>query len=222
MQLTEQILEIPVNEGSLGGILATPRETRGIILFAHGSGSGRFSERNKFVADQLNQDGFSTLLFDLLTPKEETGDFQTGDLRFNIDLLAARLVLATDWVREHFRLFDMPFGYFGASTGAAAALLAALRRPYVIKAIVSRGGRPDLAEPALEFIQAPTLFIVGENDRKVADLNRKALQKLAAAQKELEIVPGAAHLFEEPGALEKVAHMASGWFQNYLIWVKRA
>jgi putative phosphoribosyl transferase len=217
MTVSEQILEIPVKEGSLGGILVSPKDTKGIILFAHGSGSGRFSERNQFVATHLNQAKFSTLLFDLLTPQEEAIDDQTGHIRFDIDLLAKRLVLVTDWMREHFKLFDMPFGYFGASTGGGAALVAATKRPYLIKAVVSRGGRPDLAEAALQFVQAPTLLIVGENDPLVINLNRKALKELRVPQKELEIVPNATHLFEEPGALEKVAQLALEWFQDYMV-----
>jgi len=219
--LTEQILEIPIKEGSLGGILVHPRDSKGVILFAHGSGSGRLSPRNQFVANHLNQNGFSTLLFDLLTSKEEAIDNRTGHLRFDIDLLAARLILATDWMREHFKLFTLPFGYFGASTGAGAALVASTKRPFYIKAIVSRGGRPDLAESALEFVQTPTLLIVGEHDGEVMNLNRQALKKISVGQKELEIVSGATHLFAEPGALEKVAQLALEWFQNYMVDLNR-
>jgi putative phosphoribosyl transferase len=217
MIVSQQILEIPVEDGSLGGILTNPADSQAVILFAHGSGSGRLSPRNQFVANHLNQNGFSTLLFDLLTSKEESIDAQTGHLRFDIELLAARLVLATDWLREHFRLYEYPFGYFGASTGAGAALVAATKRPYLIKAVVSRGGRPDLAEGSLAFVQAPTLLIVGENDPQVIDLNRQALQQLFVPKKEIQIVPAASHLFEEPGALEKVAQLAVEWFEDHML-----
>lgn len=213
----ERIVEIPVKEGSLGGILVHPRDTQGIILFAHGSGSGRFSKRNQYVADRLNQAGFSTLLFDLLTRQEEMLDEKSKHLRFDIDLLSERLLMATDWVREHFKLFEASFGYFGASTGAAAALAAATKRPYFVKAVVSRGGRPDLVEDSLPFVQSPTLLIVGGDDSAVTYLNRKALKKIKAPQKELKIVPGASHLFEEPGALEKVSQLAAAWFNEYLV-----
>lgn len=214
--LAKEILEIPVEGGSLGGILVSPHNTKGVILFAHGSGSGRLSPRNQFVANQLNKEGFATLLFDLLTAREESVDNQTAQLRFDIDLLTSRLILATDWIREQFKLFAFPFGYFGASTGAAAALVAATKRPFFIKSIVSRGGRPDMAGPSLGFVQAPTLLIVGEKDSAVIDLNRKALKKLAVPEKRLEIVPGATHLFEEAGALERVAQLAMEWFEEYV------
>lgn len=221
IEVIEQIIEIPVKEGgSLGGMLVHPRDTKGVVIFAHGSGSGRLSPRNQFVAHHLNEGGFSTLLFDLLTSKEEADDPSTG-LRFDIELLASRLILATDWVREHFKMFAYPFGYFGASTGAAAACVAATKRPF-IKAIVSRGGRPDLAGASLEFVEASTLFIVGESDREVLELNKKALERIPAVQKELEIVPGATHLFEEEGALEAVADCAFEWFQSYLVDLNRS
>jgi putative phosphoribosyl transferase len=216
---TERIVEIPLEEGraGLGGILTIPQNIQGAILFAHGSGSGRLSPRNQFVANYLNQKGFATLLFDLLTTREEAVDERTGHLRFDIELLAERLVLATDWLRENFKLFELPLGYFGASTGAGAALVAATKRPYFIKAIVSRGGRPDLAGSALGFVQVPTLLIVGGDDHAVIDLNSKTLKELSVPEKKLDIVPGATHLFEEYGALEKVAKLASAWFQKYMV-----
>jgi putative phosphoribosyl transferase len=216
-QLAERTIEIPVEKGSLGGVLMHPPETKGMVLFVHGSGSGRSSPRNQFVSHQLNQEGFSTLLFNLLTPREEAIDMETMHLRFNIELLTERLVFVTDWIREHFKLFSLPFGYFSASTGTAAAVEAAIKRPYVIKAIVSRGGRPDLAPAALSYLKAPTLFIVGENDHVVMDLNRKAMNKVSIPEKDLKIIPGATHLFEEPGALEKVSQLADEWFQTYLV-----
>ncbi|MDE2027822.1 MAG: dienelactone hydrolase family protein [Candidatus Omnitrophica bacterium] len=215
--MTERILEIPIREKALGGILTVPTDPHGMIVFAHGSGSGRFSPRNQFVADHLNHSGFATLLFDLLTPKEEELDDETGKLRFNIEFLTDRLVVTADWLREHFGLFDMPFGFFGASTGAAAALAAATKRPFVVRAVVSRGGRPDLASASLAFVQVPTLLVVGGNDPVVLELNRNALEQLPVPQKQLEIVPDATHLFEEPGALEKVAQLASQWFLDYLL-----
>lgn len=222
-QLTkEHILEIPLeNGGVLGGILINPLDSQGLILFAHGSGSGRLSPRNQFVANYLNKNGFSTLLFDLLTASEEMVDSQTGHLRFDMVLLTSRLILATDWMREHFKLFDLPFGYFGASTGAGAALIAATKRPF-IKAVVSRGGRPDLAGPALNFVQAPTLLIVGGNDPVVIDLNREAIKKIPVVHKELEIVPRATHLFVEPGTLETVAALALEWFKIHLIQPRKS
>jgi putative phosphoribosyl transferase len=216
-QLAERTVEIPLGKGSLGGVLMHPPETKGIILFVHGSGSGRNSPRNQFVAHQLNHDGFSTFLFNLLTPREETIDMETMHLRFDIELLTERLVFVTDWIREHFKLFTLPFGYLSASTGTAAAIGAAVKRPYIIKAIVSRGGRPDLALESLKFLQAPTLLIVGENDPVVLDLNHKAMSNILVPEKELKIIQGATHLFEEPGALEQVAKLSDQWFHRYLI-----
>jgi dienelactone hydrolase len=187
----------------------------GVVVFAHGSGSSRFSSRNRFVASVLEQAGLATLLMDLLTRDEEVVDQLTAHLRFDIELLAERLVAATDWLAEQDDTTDLPIGYFGASTGAAAALVAAAERPEVVRAIVSRGGRPDLAGPALSRVRAPTLLIVGSRDELVIELNRAALNELRG-EKRLEIVPGATHLFEEPGTLEAVARLARDWFVRYL------
>ena len=199
----------------LEGSLSIPKNAKGIVLFAHGSGSSRFSPRNKFVAFELHKSNLATLLFDLLTHDEERIDVVTAQLRFDIRLLAERLILATDWITHQSNTAILKIGYFGASTGAAAALLAAAERADVVEAVVSRGGRPDLAGPALPKVKAPTLLIVGRNDPVVIDLNRKALKELKV-DKDLVIVPGASHLFEEPGTLEEVAHLATIWFQKYL------
>jgi dienelactone hydrolase len=186
------------------------------VIFAHGSGSSRQSPRNRWVANVLNDAGLGTLLFDLLSEREEVSDRVSGHLRFDIPLLAKRLVGATDWLRTSGHLAnDAVIGYFGASTGAAAALVAAAQRPANIAAIVSRGGRPDLAGPALPVVKAPTLFIVGGNDPEVLRLNQGAMARMSAPVA-LEIVPGATHLFEEPGALEHVARLAADWFHRYL------
>jgi putative phosphoribosyl transferase len=185
------------------------------VLFAHGSGSSRFSPRNQFVARVLRKGGLATLLIDLLTSEEEKIDRRTRHLRFDINLLAGRLVGATDWLSQHPDTRDLHIGHFGASTGAAAALIAATERADVVEAIVSRGGRPDLAGPVLSQVEAPTLLIVGGNDIPVIELNQQALAQLRT-EKKLEIVPGATHLFEEPGALEQVAQLARQWFQRYL------
>ncbi|MEB3338955.1 MAG: dienelactone hydrolase family protein [Leptolyngbyaceae bacterium] len=199
----------------LEGNLVIPEGSQGIVLFAHGSGSGRHSPRNRSVAQVLNQAGFATLLLDLLTVDEETIDIRTRHLRFNIDLLAARLMGATDWLTHHSETEQLRIGYFGASTGSAAALVAAAARSNVVRAVVSRGGRPDLAGPVLSQVQAPTLLIVGGHDFAVIEMNQAALEQLSV-EKRLEIVPGATHLFEEPGALEAVAQLASQWFNLYL------
>jgi len=210
----EQVARFRVGEVALEGNLVVPQTARGIVLFAHGSGSGRHSPRNRYVAGVLNDSGIATFLFDLLTADEEREDMITGHLRFNIPLLAERVVGATDWVTKDSRTRDLRIGYFGASTGAAAALVAAAGRDD-IAAIVSRGGRPDLAGEALDRVQAPTLLIVGGNDAQVIALNRSAQARLRAAN-ELRIVPGASHLFEEPGALEQAAKLAAEWFERYL------
>ncbi len=199
----------------LEGNLSIPKHAKGIVLFAHGSGSSRFSPRNKFVAGELQKANLATLLLDLLTHDEERIDVVTAQLRFDIRLLAERLMLATDWIAHQSNTSRLKIGYFGASTGAAAALLAAAERADVVKAVVSRGGRPDLAGPALPKVKAPTLLIIGGNDPVVIDLNRKALKELKM-DKDLVIVPGASHLFEEPGTLEEVARIATIWFQKYL------
>jgi dienelactone hydrolase len=190
--------------------------SRAIVLFAHGSGSSRRSPRNRYVARALQEAGLATLLMDLLTLDEEARDVRTGRLRFDIGLLAERLVSATDWLRADPETRALKIGYFGASTGAGAALVAATARPDVVGAIVSRGGRPDLAGPALARVQAPTLLIVGGYDYPVIKLNREALQHLRSEAR-LDVVPGAGHLFEEPGTLEAVARLAREWFRRHLL-----
>ena len=198
----------------LEGELAAPEEARGLVDFAHGSGSSRHSPRNQFVAGVLNRAGFATLLFDLLTESEEATDRITAQLRFNIPLLAERMSRATEWVERQPLVEDLPVGYFGASTGAAAALVAAARRND-IAAVVSRGGRPDLAGEALPHVNAPTLLIVGSRDTYVIELNRIA-QGQMTAENELRIIGGASHLFEEPGTLEQAAEATAEWFGRYL------
>jgi len=200
----------------LEGTLSLPAKARGIVAFAHGSGSSRHSPRNRHVAHLLQEAGFATLLFDLLSVDEETEDALTGLLRFDIDLLTRRLISATDWLAAGPDTRSLPLGYFGASTGAGAALVAAAERPDLVRAVVSRGGRPDLAGSALERVQAPTLLIVGGNDQSVIVLNREALGRMVAPRR-LETVPGATHLFEEPGTLDRVAEQAREWFARYLI-----
>jgi dienelactone hydrolase len=205
---------VPVGEVALEGTLVVPERPLGIVLFAHGSGSGRHSPRNRRVAAALNGVGIGTLLLDLLTPEEERVDRVTARHRFDIDLLARRLVAAIDWLRDS-RGRSLGIGLFGASTGAAAALVAAAARQEDVVAVVSRGGRPDLAGPALTRVRAPTLLIVGGADEQVLELNRRALE-LLRTEKKLVVVPGATHLFEEPGALEQVARLAAEWFSSYL------
>ena len=211
----EYTAQIKIARLTLEGSLHIPEGARGVVLFAHGSGSSRFSPRNTFVAKELRKANLATLLFDLLTKEEDEIDAVTAQLRFNIRLLADRLIGATDWLKRGELTKKLKVGYFGASTGAAAALVAAAERAELVRAVVSRGGRPDLAGEALPKVKAPTLLIVGGNDRPVLDLNRKALSNLRVA-KDLTIVPGATHLFEEPGTLEEVARLAAGWFQKYL------
>jgi putative phosphoribosyl transferase len=200
----------------LAGTLVVPKRSGGIVLFAHGSGSGRRSPRNRYVANVLQSQGIATLLFDLLTRAEESVDELTGELRFNIEFLADRLIGATRWVVQRPDLQDLGVGYFGASTGAGAALVAAARLPQVVRAVVSRGGRPDLAGDALRAVEGPTLLIVGGNDEPVIGMNRTALAKLKCPEKKLIIIPGATHLFEEPGTLEEVARVAADWFSRHL------
>lgn len=211
----EQAVRISAGPVTLEGTLGIPQGAEGIVLFAHGSGSSRHSPRNRSVAQALRDGGLATLLLDLLTAEEEQVDMMTGTLRFDIPLLADRLVGATDWLAEHAATQHLKVGYFGASTGAAAALIAATQRPNVVAAIVSRGGRPDLAGSALTMVRAPTLLIVGGLDDMVIELNQAALAQLRV-EKQLAIVPGATHLFEEPGTLEQVAHLARQWFEHYL------
>jgi dienelactone hydrolase len=199
----------------LEGTLTVPEAVQGVVLFAHGSGSSRHSPRNQYVARMLRQSGLATLLIDLLTSEEESVDQYTRHLRFDIELLALRLIGVTDWLRHYPPTRELAVGYFGASTGAGAALMAAADRPDVVRAIVSRGGRPDLAGPTLMRVHAPTLLIVGGADTPVIDLNEQALQ-LLEGEKELRIVRRATHLFEEPGALEEVARLAADWFIRHL------
>jgi len=199
----------------LEGELSIPEGARGVVLFAHGSGSSRHSPRNRFVAEFLREGALGTLLIDLLTAREEAAEADTGRLRFDIELLGERLAALTDWLISHTTTRALPIGYFGASTGAAAALVAAARRPDAVRAVVSRGGRPDLAGSSLPRVAAPTLLIVGERDVLVLDLNREALPQLRG-EKTLAIVPAATHLFEEPEALNEVARLAREWFRRHL------
>ncbi|MCL4387076.1 dienelactone hydrolase family protein [Patescibacteria group bacterium] len=208
----KQLVNITEDTVSLEGMLEIPEGARGLVIFAHGSGSGRFSPRNNFVAGVLRQEGLGTLLMDLLTEEEDS----IYENRFNINLLTDRLIAAVRWSRGFSQTQNFTIGFFGASTGAAAALqAAAILGPEEISAVVSRGGRPDLAESFLEKVQSPTLLIVGGNDEVVLELNKEAFEVLNTT-KSLEVIPGATHLFEEPGALEKVADLAADWFKKYL------
>jgi putative phosphoribosyl transferase len=209
-------VRIAVDPIILEGNLGLPLTPAGVVLFAHGSGSSRHSPRNRYVARVLREAGLATLLIDLLTAEEEAAEARTRHLRFNIGLLADRLVGATRWLAEESATGNLPVGYFGASTGGGAALVAAAEVPDRVGAVVSRGGRPDLAGEALARVRTPTLLIVGGDDTTVLTLNRQALEQLAAPEKELAVVEGATHLFEEPGALEEVAWLASDWFQRHL------
>ena len=211
-----QPIEIPVARGVLRGDLRVPADSRGLVMFAHGSGSSRLSPRNRHVAETLNTHGFATLLLDLLTSHEEAIDAHTMEYRFDIPRLGARLTAAIDWAGRSESLKPLPLGCFGASTGAAAALVAAAYRPDIVKAIVSRGGRPDLAGDALQRVTAPTLLIVGGEDTPVIGMNRDAMAHMKAAHVEIQIVRGATHLFEEPGALDAVERLAGYWFSRYL------
>ena len=210
-------VSLPAGDAILAGDLAVPERPTGIVVFAHGSGSSRHSPRNRRVAEALNDEGLATLLVDLLTSAEEAVDRHSGEHRFDIDLLARRLVGVIDWVDGAVPASSLPIGLFGASTGAAAALVAAAERPQAVRAVVSRGGRPDLAGPALPLVAVPTLLIVGSADPHVLTLNRQALELLGAREKQLVVVPAATHLFEEPGALEQVARLAAEWFCGYLV-----
>lgn len=211
----DQTIHIPSGRVKLEGELKLPKGATGVVLFAHGSGSSRHSPRNQYVAKEIREAGVGTLLFDLLTKEEEAIDAYTGELRFNINFLGRRLVDATNWITSQAATQHLRIGYFGASTGAAAALVAAVELSNIIAAVVSRGGRPDLAGNVLGKVKAPTLLIVGGNDDVVIQLNEEALAKLRC-EKELKIVPGATHLFEEPGTLEQVARLASDWFRSKL------
>jgi putative phosphoribosyl transferase len=212
---TIEAVEVPAGPATLKGDLRVPTGAQGLVIFAHGSGSSRFSRRNRQVAECLGELGFATLLLDLLTPEEEAVDVRTAQYRFDITRLGSRVTAAADWAARRADLRTLPIGCFGASTGAAAALIAAAARPAGILAVVSRGGRPDLAGAVLPHVAAPTLLIVGGDDEPVIGLNQNAMRQMRA-HVEIEIVPGATHLFEEPGALEQVAQMAAAWFAQYL------
>lgn len=211
----EHEIEIDVGRGAIGGTLVVPDSSVGLVIFAHGSGSSRHSSRNRAVARALNDAGLATLLIDLLTPAEESVDLRTPEHRFDIPLLAGRLTSALDWSRSQPSLRELGLGYFGASTGAAVALISAADRPDDVRSVVSRGGRPDLAGDALPAVVAPTLLIVGGADVPVIGMNREAMERMRC-RVEMEIVPGATHLFEEPGALERVSELAASWFNRYL------
>jgi len=208
-------VQISIHRHVLEGELIVPGEAKGVIIFAHGSGSSRRSPRNQFVARTIQESGNGTLLFDLLTPDEESEDRYTGEYRFDISLLAQRLVATARWLRTQPGMNGLKFAYFGSSTGGGAALVGAAELGSEIQAVVSRGGRPDLAAESLPRVQCPTLLLVGELDEVVIDLNRQALARLRC-EKELKIIDGATHLFEEPGALEQVANEAAKWFNRYL------
>lgn len=212
---TGHLVRVPAGPVVLEGNLEIPEGATGIVLFAHGSGSSRHSPRNRAVARSLQVNGLGTLLVDLLTPDEEMADDVSGRMRFDIDLLAERLIGATDWLAEEPATHKLRVGYFGASTGGGAAIVAAAQRPNIVRAVVSRGGRPDLAGSALGRVRVPTLLIVGGEDRPVLAMNRNAFDRIRA-KKRLEIISGATHLFEEPGALEQVARLAAAWFLEFL------
>ncbi len=213
----ERDVNIGAGNVALPGHLCVPDVARGIVVFVHGSGSSRLSPRNQYVANALNNAGFATLLFDLLTKAEESEDVMTAKLRFDIELLTERVIEVTMWLKQDADVADLRIGYFGASTGAAAAVVAATQLPESVAAIVSRGGRPDLAEVLLPTVTTPILLIVGEKDQTIISLNHHALQNLPAqTEKAMSIVPGATHLFEEPGALEIVASLAGKWFEAHL------
>jgi len=213
--LADRTVTVDAHGVTLEGTLGIPAEARGIVLFAHGSGSSRFSSRNRYVASELRDAGLATLLLDLLSSAEEQVDLVTRHLRFDIPLLAARLVDTIDWLSANATTAELPVGLFGASTGGGAALAAAADRPKRVSAVVSRGGRPDLAGEALARVQAPTLLLVGGRDEPVIELNEQARARMHA-EAELVIVPSATHLFEEPGALEQVAALAREWFLRHL------
>jgi len=210
-------IAIPVGSGAqVEADLRVPERASGLIVFAHGSGSSRFSPRNRRAAQTPQHRGFGTMLLDLLTRDEEQIDKHTAEYRFDIDRLATRVIAAGDWLHDREDVLSLRVGYFGASTGAAAALIAAAQRPYSVEAVVSRGGRPDLAGAALRHVKTPTLLIVGQNDDPVIEMNEAAKVEMCAARVELAIVPGATHLFEEPGTLEQVEQLAGDWFVRFL------
>jgi len=214
--VVRQPIQIRVGAALIDGDLVVPEKATGLVIFAHGSGSSRFSRRNRSVAHVLERAGFATLLLDLLTTEEEAIDIRTREYRFDIDRLAQRVVAAIDWAGRQPALEALPIGCFGASTGAAAALIAAAERPHEVRAVISRGGRPDLAGDALPRVQAPTLLVVGGDDDVVIRLNQDAMRRMQATV-ELQIVPGATHLFEEPGTLELVSELARAWCARHLI-----
>ena len=210
------VVQVRVGDAFIDGDLVVPERAAGLVVFAHGSGSSRFSVRNRMVAEALQQGGFATLLLDLLTRSEEAVDLRTGEFRFDIDRLGHRVTAALDWAGGDPRLSGLPIACFGASTGAAAALCAAAERPDRVAAVISRGGRPDLAGDALPHVQAPTLLIVGGADEPVIELNRVAMARMRAPVR-LEIVPAATHLFEEPGTLEQVSQLALQWCRQHAV-----
>jgi dienelactone hydrolase len=215
--ITAETVAVAIEGGQrIDADLTVPDRATGLVVFAHGSGSSRFSSRNRAVAESLQRRGLATLLLDLLTKQEESVDIYTAQHRFDIPRLGARVVAATDWIQRRDDLSRLGVGYFGASTGAAAALIAAAERPDAARAVVSRGGRPDLADRALPGVAAPTLLIVGGYDEPVIEMNRDAMAQMTGAHVELEIVPGATHLFEERGALDHVIDLAGDWFSRYL------
>ncbi len=215
MSSLESAIKIPVGSVEVEGNMFLPANAKGLVVFAHGSGSSRFSPRNQYVAKEFNKANMGTLLFDLLTPGEEEEDELTAEYRFNIQLLSQRLVGVTEWLRNDSQTAKLKLGYFGASTGAAAALIAAAKMPTEVSAVVSRGGRPDLAGEYLPQVQAPTLLLVGGDDEEVIELNKQAQSQMQNKNK-LVVIPGATHLFEEPGKLEQVAEFAAEWFNRYL------
>lgn len=219
--MTAEAVQVDVGTAALEGDLHVPVRAAGLVIFVHGSGSSRFSPRNRAVAQALEERGHATLLLDLLTAAEESRDTLTHDLRFDVPLLGRRVIGITDWVQSRPDLWPLPIAFFGASTGAAAALIAAATRPEVTRAVISRGGRPDLAGDALAKVVAPTLLIVGGEDVPVLELNRTAMRRMRAST-ELKVVDGATHLFEEPGALEQVASLAAGWCDQHLRAIRQA
>jgi putative phosphoribosyl transferase len=216
MSITPRPVQVPVGDAVLNADLAIPERARGLVVFAHGSGSSRLSSRNRAVARELQHGGFGTLLLDLLTQTEERVDVRTAEFRFDIPLLGTRVSAAVDWAGADERTASLAVGLFGASTGAAAALIAAAERPHAVRAVVSRGGRPDLAGAALPRVRAPSLLIVGERDEAVIEMNQQAYAQLRAPS-EMAIVPNATHLFEEPGTLERVVDLALDWFRRHLV-----
>lgn len=215
--IVEHSIAIPCDNVELGGLLYIPKIATGLVLFVHGSGSSRFSVRNQYVSRVLNQAGLATLLFDLFTPDEDAIDSRTAELRFDIEFLASRLISVSEWCMQQLAQYQFNLGYFGASTGGGAALVAAAKQGTDVKAVVSRGGRPDLAKEFLPLVKTPSLLIVGGDDTEVIKLNEVAMKQMQCI-KELKIIPGATHLFEEPGTLDEVATLSKNWFVNYLMF----